>query len=109
MPSRSDQNVPDEFAVPKRWTAGRKKVAVLRLLAGESLDDVSRDLGVTIAQLERWKQRVLDRMDLLLKSKEEEPLNHELEAAMKKIGELSMENELLREKARKQGVFWAGR
>ena len=109
MPDRSDQNVPDEFVAPKRWNAGRKKAAVLRLLGGESLDDVSRDLGVTIAQLERWKQRVLDRMDLLLKSKEEEPLNHELEAAMKKIGELSMENELLREKARKQGVFWAGR
>jgi len=93
----------------KNWTSGRKKAAVLRLLAGESLDDVSRELAVTIAQLEGWKQRVLEQMEIVLKSRKEDPLDKELDAAKRKIGELSMENELLREKARKQGVFFAGR
>lgn len=93
----------------KNWTAGRKKAAVLRLLAGESLDDVSRDLAVTIAQLDEWKQRALEQMELALRARKEDPMDKELDAAKRKIGELSMENELLRERARKQGVFWAGR
>lgn len=95
--------------IARRWTAARKKAAVLRLLAGESLDDVSRDIGVTIAQLEGWKQKVLDQMETLLKCREEDPLEKELDLAKKRIGELSMENELLRERSRKQGVFWSGR
>ena len=93
----------------KNWTAGRKKAAVLRLLAGESLDAVSRDLAVTIAQLEAWKQRALEQMEVALKTTKSEAVDKELDAAKKKIGELSMENELLRERARKQGVFWSGR
>jgi hypothetical protein len=95
--------------VPKRWTAGRKKESVLRLLRGEPIDSLSRELGVTIAQLEKWKATVLEGMELLLKDRSEEPLAVELAVAKKHIGELSMENELLREKAKKQGVFWGGK
>ncbi len=109
MTERINNQPHEDTAVSKRWTARRKKAAVLRLLAGEPLDDVSRDLSVTIAQLDGWKQRVLDQMELLLRAREEDPAHKELDAAKKKIGELSMENELLRERSRKQGVFWAGR
>lgn len=93
----------------KRWTAGRKKEAVLRLLKGELVDGLSRELGVPIAHLEGWKERVLQRMESLLKDQEEHVINEELDAAKKQIGELCMENELLREKSRKQGVFWGGK
>ena len=93
----------------KLWTAKRKKEAVIRMLRGESVDALSRELGVPIAQLEHWKGRVLQRMELLLKDQQDEPHNEELEAAKKRIGELCMENELLREKSRKQGVFWGGK
>lgn len=99
----------DKDHVPKRWHASRKKEAVLRLLKGEAIDGLSRELGVTIGQLEKWKETVLKGMDLLLKDRSEEPLQAELEAAKKQIGELCMENELLREKSRKQGVFYGGR
>ena len=102
------ENIENQRVV-KRWTAARKKAAVLRLLAGESLDDVSRDIGITIAQLEEWKLKVLDHMETLLKCRENDPLNKELDAAKRRIGELSMEVELLRERARKKGVFWSGR
>lgn len=93
----------------KRWTAGRKKEAVLRLLKGEAVDSVSRELGVPIGQLEGWKKTCIERMDLLLKDRQGDPLNDELEAAKRQIGELCMEVELLREKSRKQGVFWGGK
>ncbi len=95
--------------VMKRWTAGRKKEAVLRLLRGEAVDGLSRELGVTIGQLESWKATVLERMELVLKDRSEEPLAIELEAAKKQIGELHMENELLRSKVAKKGVFYTGR
>ena len=98
-----------EATVTKRWSAGRKKEAVLRLLRGEPVDGLSRELGVTIAQLEEWKGTVLERMELLLKAHSDEPHHAELEAAKKHIGELSMENELLREKGKRQGVFWGGK
>jgi len=99
----------EERPIPKRWTAGRKKEAVLRLFRGEAIDGLSRELGVTIAQLEKWKETVLTRMELLLKDRSNEPLYAELEAAKKQIGELCMKNELLQEKSKKQGVFYEGK
>ena len=93
----------------KRWSAGRKKEVALRLLKGEPVDGLSREYGVPIGHLEKWKETVLNRMELLLKDRSDEPLHAELEAAKRQIGELCMENELLREKSRKQGVFWGGK
>src|SRR3972149_11763399 len=95
--------------VQKRWTAGRKKEAVLRLLRGEAVDNLSRELGVTIGQLEAWKSTVLERMELVLKARFDEPLAIELETAKREIGELHMEVELLRSKVAKKGVFYTGR
>ena len=93
----------------KRWTAGRKKEAVLRLLRGEEVDALSRELGATISELEEWRQIVLERMEVLLKAQKEDPLYKPLQEAKKRIGELCMENELLKEKDKKRGVFWGGK
>src|SRR3712207_9111202 len=38
-----------------RMSAGRKRAAVLRLLRGEDLGLVSRELGVTAARLSQWR------------------------------------------------------
>jgi hypothetical protein len=72
---------------------------VLRLLRGESLDGLSRELGVEIYRLEEWRERALAGMDLGLNGRQGEPIAAELDAAKRHIGELSMENELLRERA----------
>jgi hypothetical protein len=40
-----------------------------------------------------------------LKSRNSEPLDGELDLAKKRIGKLSMENELFRERSRRDGVF----
>ena len=84
----------------QRWSAGRKREAVLRLLRGEPLDALSRELGVEIYRLEEWRERALAGMDLGLKNRQGDPLAEEFNAAKRHIGELSMANELLREKAR---------
>ena len=88
------------LAAGQRWSAARKREVVLRLLRGEPLDAVSREVGVEIYRLEEWRDRALAGMDLGLKDRQGEPLADELDAAKRHIGELSMENELLRERAR---------
>ncbi len=88
------------LAVGRRWSAGRKREVVLRILRGESLDALSRELGVEIYRLEEWRDKALSGMDLGLKDRQQDPLSHELDAAKRHIGELSMDNELLRERAR---------
>lgn len=90
-----------EAAGKTRWSVGRKKDAVLRLLRGESLDALSRELGVEIYRLEEWRRKALHGIDSALKIRQSDPLASELDAAMRRIGEISMENELLREKARR--------
>ena len=88
------------LAPGQRWSASRKRDVVLRLLRGESLEMVSREVGVEFYRLEAWQARALAGLELGLKAQGGEPLAAELDAAKRHIGELSMEIELLRERAR---------
>ena len=83
------------LAPGQRWSASRKRDVVLRLLRGESLDAVSREVGLEVYRLEAWKARAMVGIELGLKAQAGEPLAAELDAAKRHIGELSMENELL--------------
>jgi transposase len=58
-------------------------------------------LGIEIYLLEKWQQKALQGIESALKARDGDPLATELDAAMRRIGELSMEVELLREKARR--------
>jgi hypothetical protein len=81
----------------QRWSARRKREVVLRMLRGESLEALSRELGVEIYRLEQWRERALTGLEIVLKDREEDhPLHAALDTAKRHIGELSMENELLR-------------
>src|SRR5690242_18377261 len=93
----------------KRWTAGRKMEIIFRYMKGESLDSLSREIGISASQIEEWYQTALQGIEISLKSKNNDPLQGELDAAKKRIGELSMDNELLRERSRRNGVFLAGK
>lgn len=83
-----------------RYTSQRKMDAVLRVLRGETLDAVSRDLGITAAKLASWRDAFLLNGQLGLKSRREDALEEVKRDMQAKIGELTMENELLRQKAR---------
>ncbi len=84
----------------QRWSTGRKRDVVLRVLRGESLDALSREVGVEIYRLEEWRERALAGLEGGLKNRQCDPLAEALDAAKRHIGELSMEIELLRERAR---------
>ena len=81
-----------------------------RLLGGESLELVSREIGVPIYQLEDWRDRALSGMESALKTRAEDPVERKLAEAQRRIGEMAMENELLRERCRRGvGPFVRGR
>ncbi len=42
--------------LPKRWSAQRKVEVVLRLLRGEDMGEVSREIRVAPPELERWRR-----------------------------------------------------
>ncbi len=81
---------------PKRWSANRKKEAVLRLLRGEPVEALSRELGIEIYRLEAWRECALAGMDAGLKARHNDPLEAKLNEATRRVGELVMENEILR-------------
>ena len=88
-----------EPKVMQRWSAARKREIVVRLLRGEPLDMISREIGLEPYRLERWRDKALASMDAGLKERaDDDPLQAGLDAAHKRVGELSMENELLRAK-----------
>jgi len=80
----------------QRWTSTRKQGVVLRLLRGESVDALSREIGIPTFALEDWLAKALSGMEANLKSRTEDPLAIERDEALKRVGELTMENELLR-------------
>ena len=81
-----------------RWSPGRKKGVVVRLLRGEPIDAVSREIGVQIFTLEKWREAGLAGLETALKKRESAPEQIQLDEAMKRVGELTMENELLRKR-----------
>jgi transposase len=87
---------PGPLAAGQRWSAARKREVVLRLLRGESAELLSRELGLPLYRLEQWRQKADAALEGALKEREGNPADGELAAALRRIGELSMENELLR-------------
>jgi hypothetical protein len=86
----------------KRWSAGRKKEVVLRLLRGEPVDTVSREVSVPIYKLEQWRDRALAGIDAGLKERENDPVEKQLDEANRRIGELVMEVEILQKERRER-------
>jgi hypothetical protein len=94
---------PSPLAPGQRWSAGRKREVVLRLMRGEAAEMLSRELGLPMFKLEQWRQKAEAALDGALKEREADPADGQLAAAMQRIGELSMENELLRARIERPG------
>ena len=91
------------LAPGQRWSAARKREVVLRLMRGESAELLSRELGLPVFKLEQWRQKAEAALEGALKEREADPADGQLAAAMQRIGELTMENELLRAKMERPG------
>jgi transposase len=80
-----------------RWSANKKMDVVLRLLRGEKFEELSRELGVEAHRIAAWRDEFLDAGKEGLKGRSVgggEPHDRRLREAERKIGELTLENEV---------------
>ncbi len=83
---------------PGRFSARRKTETILRVLRGEPLDSLARELGVTAATLAHWREEFLAGGQAALKSRPADERDDEIQRLRAKVGEITMNNELLLER-----------
>ena len=76
--------------------AGRRMSCYACLLRGESLEAVSREVGVELYRLEQWRGQALAGMDAGLRERGSDPVARDLDAAKRQIGERVMQVEILK-------------
>jgi transposase len=92
----ADAGAPSGAAGPERRFSARRKLAVVsRLLRGESLESVARELNITAARLSEWRDRALVAAEAAIKERERDSRDEQLLRLRAKLGEVSMANELL--------------
>src|ERR1700710_1836830 len=88
-----------------RMSRQRKRDAGLRLIRGEDLDTVSRELGVTAATLSGWRDAFLSGGEAHLATRATDGEALESARQKPKLGEMRLERDLLEAKT---GVVEAG-
>ena len=85
----------------ERWTAKRRAALVVRVLKGEtSIAEAARQHGLKVAEVEGWHDQFLRAAEngLRRRPKDDEALKEEqIKKLNQKIGELVVENDVLRE------------
>src|SRR3954471_10286625 len=96
---RSRSGAPDgrpEGGREVRWSARRKEEVVLRLLRGASLDALARETGQAAGSISSWREEFLAAGREGLKSRPRPVEERQLADAQRKIGELALDNDILR-------------
>jgi transposase len=83
-------------AAGARAGARRKQEVVLRLLRGESLDALARETGQAAGTISAWREAFLEAGQEGLKSRPRPVEERQLADAQRKIGELALDNDILR-------------
>ena len=89
--------------LPERWSASRKAEVVLRLLRGEDLGEVSREIQVPAHVLEEWRRVFLESGAGGLRRRNGDPLERDLKRTQAKLGETMMRLELAQDLLEKRG------
>jgi transposase-like protein len=78
-----------------RFSSKVKAEAVVRLLRGEDLDALSRELSVTAATLASWRDAFLEAGQAALRSRGGSPVDDENQKLKALVGELTLEKQIL--------------
>lgn len=81
-----------------RFSAKRKREAVLRLLRGEPLDLLSRELGMKGSTLSGWRDAFLEGGLGALRSRARDGRDERILELERKLGQVTMDYELLEQK-----------
>ncbi len=99
----ADSSQPDSKDI-KRWTTKRRSALVLEILRGDTTAaEAARKHGLTVAEVEDWKERFLSGAENALRSKpldEEAQKDAEIKRLKQKVGELVMDLDILKEAAK---------
>jgi hypothetical protein len=68
---------------------------VARVLRGEPLDLIAREVNISVAKLTTWRDRALEGAASALKERERDDRDDEIARLKSKVGEITMDNELL--------------
>lgn len=86
---------------PQRWTAKRRVALVVSILKGEtSIAAAARKHGLTVAELEEWRERFLLGAENALRTRprDEDALKDEqIKRLKQKIGDLVLDLDILKE------------
>jgi transposase len=93
----------EQQELPERWSAKRKAEVVMRLVRGEDLGEVSREVQVSPPELEEWRRAFLQGAEVGLKKRAGDPLESELVRTRAKLGETMMRLELAEMLLEKRG------
>lgn len=83
--------------------AARKSEVVLRLLRGDELEEVSREIQVSAHEIEDWLRVFLKSGSRGLKCADRDPAERELVRLRARVGELAMKLELAEHLLEKRG------
>jgi transposase len=89
--------------LPERWSAQRKMEIVLRLVRGEAIDEVAREIQVPVHEVEEWRRVFLESGQQGLKRRGIDPEERELRRLQAKIGDMTMRLELAEHLLEKRG------
>jgi len=85
---------------PQRISAKMKTRIVQRLMRGESLEILAREHGTTAAKISKWRDEFLNAGEEAMKSRNGDAKDQEIARLQKKLGETTMDYELLLDKVR---------
>ena len=89
--------------LPERWSARQKTEVVLRLIKGEDLGELSREVQVPAHEIEEWRRVFLEGGTQGLKRRGGDPTERELTRTRAKLGETMMRLELTSDLLEKRG------
>jgi len=92
-----------EAELPERWSAARKTDVVMRLIRGDSVEGVSREIQVPAHEIELWRRIFLESGAQGLKRRGMDPEDREIRRLQAKIGDMTMRLELAENLLEKKG------
>ena len=102
----SDKELPDDL---QRWTAKRRAALVLSILKGEtSPQEAARKHGLTVAEVESWRDKFLSGAENALRTRPRDEDNQQAEYVRRlerKVGQMSLDLDIMKEAIRPYPVF----
>jgi transposase-like protein len=108
MNEQNETNETSEDQDIKRWTAKRRATLVIEILRGQTtIADAARTHGLKASDIELWKDTFLTHGENALRSNPRDELEvkeKKIEQLHKKVGELTMEIDMLQYVRKLQGL-----